>query len=62
MINEAYNGFFKAMCNQTRLNIIISLQRGPKCVNEIVNEVKMEQSRVSHSLQCLEKNGFVKLE
>ncbi len=56
-----YGGFFRALCNDTRLSIITSLEKGPKCVSEIVKETKLEQSRVSHNLQCLERNGFVKV-
>lgn len=54
-----YMNFFRALGNDTRLNIIICLKKSSKSVGEIVNELGMEQSRISHSLQCLEKNGFV---
>jgi len=62
MINSAYIRFFKALCNDTRLAIIVSLKESPKNVTQLVKELKLEQSRVSHNLKCLEFNGFVKME
>jgi len=59
MIDEAYISFFKALCNDTRLGIVLCLKTGAKNVGQIVSELNMEQSRVSHNLKCLEKNGFV---
>ncbi|MBS3172450.1 winged helix-turn-helix transcriptional regulator [Candidatus Woesearchaeota archaeon] len=59
MNTETYIQFFKALSSDTRLSIILCLEKNSKNVTEIVNELKMEQSRISHNLQCLEKNGFV---
>jgi len=61
MIDKTYMGFFRALCNETRLGIILCLIKKPMNVTQIVKELGMEQSRVSHNLQCLEKNGFVKV-
>jgi len=61
MIGETYLGFFKTLCNETRLSIILCLKKNPKNVSAIMKELEMEQSRVSHNLQCLEKNGFVRV-
>ena len=52
-------GFFKSLCNDTRLGIVLCLKNGPKNVSQLTDELKMEQSRVSHNLQCLTQNGFV---
>jgi len=54
--------FFKALCNDTRLGIVLCLKEGSKNVSQLTSELKMEQSRVSHNLQCLIKNGFVTVE
>ena len=59
MNTETYIQFFKALSRDTILSIILCLEKNSKNVTEIVNELKMEQSRISHNLQCLEKNGFV---
>ena len=59
MIESTYMGFLRTLGNDTRLGIVLCLKKGPKNVSQLVNELKMEQSRVSHSLQCLERNGFV---
>lgn len=62
MIDLTYMGFFKALCNDTRLGIVLSLKDKPKNVSQLTSELGMEQSRISHNLQCLEKNGFVTVE
>lgn len=59
MIKLSYKMFLKALSNDTRLEIISLLVKGPKSVTEICNKLKFEQSRVSHNLKCLESCGFV---
>ena len=54
-------GFFKTFCNETRLGIVLCLTKKPMHVSQIIETLDMEQSRISHNLQCLEKNGFVKV-
>ena len=56
----AYTLFFKALSNRTRMAIIDLLRKGDRTVLEIVNELELEQSRVSHNLRCLTFCGFVK--
>lgn len=59
-MNElSYQLFFKAFSNNTRCEIIRLLRKGKKNVSEISSELGFEQSRVSHSLKCLENCGFV---
>ena len=53
--------FFKAFSNQTRLEIIFLLVKGPLTVTEICEKTGFEQSRVSHNLKCLEHCGFVEV-
>jgi DNA-binding transcriptional ArsR family regulator len=59
MIDSTYMGFFKTLCNETRLGIVLCLKKKPMSVNQIIDELGMEQSRVSHNLQCLARNGFL---
>ncbi len=59
MIDTTYLGFFGTLNNETRLNIVLCLKDSPKNVGQISNELNMEQSRISHNLQCLERNVFV---
>jgi predicted transcriptional regulator len=55
----SYNLFFKAISNNTRFEIIKLLRIKPYNVSQISKKLNFEQSRVSHSLKCLEKCGFV---
>ena len=59
MINNIHRLFFKAFSNQTRLGIINLLKNKPLTVSEICKKLKLEQSRISHNLKCLEYCGFV---
>jgi len=54
-----YEMFFKTLSNKTRFEIIRILKDGPKCVKEICDRLKFEQSRISHNLKRLESCGFV---
>lgn len=57
-----YREFFRALGNQTRFAIVQLLRKRPHYVGEMVDELKMEQSRVSHNLGCLLNCGFVQWE
>lgn len=50
----------KALANPVRLMIIDCLRDGEKCVCEIVNQLKEEQSNISKSLGILKSNGLIK--
>jgi len=54
-----YKLFFKAVSNQTRLDIVELLKTSPKNVTQICDELGVEQSRVSKALGCLTHCGFV---
>lgn len=57
---KPYSLLFQAIANPTRLKILYSLYlNGSMSVNEIVNELKLEQTRVSHNLKCLSHCGLV---
>jgi len=57
-----YREFFRALANRTRFSIVQLLRQKPHYVNEIAEELKIEQSRVSHNLACLLNCGFVEWE
>ena len=59
MNKKTYRLFFKTISNNTRFEIIQLLRKGSKNVNDIAKNTGFEQSRVSHSLKCLETCGFV---
>jgi len=62
MKEASYKLFFKAFSNSTRFRIIQLLRKGPKNVSQICEDLKFEQSRVSHNLKCLLATGFVRCE
>ncbi len=55
----AYKIFFGTMVSETRLRIINLLRKGKKNVSEIMNEIKADQTAVSHDLARLRRCGFV---
>jgi DNA-binding transcriptional ArsR family regulator len=57
-----YREFFRALSNQTRFAIVQLLRDRPHYVGQIVDELGVEQSRVSHNLACLLNCGFVEWE
>ena len=58
----SYNHFFEVFANQTRLKIIESLIESPKCVSDLCDEIKEEQSKISHNLKILTGCNFIKVE
>ncbi len=54
--------FYKVFGDSTRIKILIELINGEKTVTEIVDNLEMSQSAVSHQLQVLRKNRIVKTE
>jgi DNA-binding transcriptional ArsR family regulator len=57
-----YREFFRALSNQTRFSIVQLLRSKPHYVNEMVEKLGIEQSRISHNLACLLTCGFVEWE
>jgi DNA-binding transcriptional ArsR family regulator len=57
-----YREFFRALSNHTRFAIVQLLRDKPHYVGEIVEELGIEQSRVSHNLGCLLNCGFLQWE
>lgn len=58
----AYKIFFGTMVSGSRLRIINLLRSGRKNVSQILNELEMDQTHVSHDLARLKNCGFVKVE
>ena len=61
-IYGAYKLFFGTLVSKPRLKIINFLREGRKNVSEIISELKMNQTSVSHDLARLKRCGFVKVE
>ncbi len=59
-IYGAYKIFFGTLVSESRLRIINLLRNGKKNVSEIMKELKMDQTAVSHDLARLKACGFVK--
>jgi ArsR family transcriptional regulator, nickel/cobalt-responsive transcriptional repressor len=51
-----------ALAAPSRLLILAALRDGPRSVSEIIAEVGMEQSAVSHQLRVLRDHGVVSVE
>ena len=59
---RVYKIFFKTLVSEQRLKIINLLRKERKNVSEIIKELKMDQTSVSHNLARLKKCGFVDVE
>mgnify|MGYP001558492785 CR=1 FL=1 len=57
---DAYKIFFGTLVSESRLRIINLLQKGKKNVGELVSELAMDQTAVSHDLARLKQCGFVR--
>jgi DNA-binding transcriptional ArsR family regulator len=53
MNNSTYHIFFSNLSNPLRISIINSLKEKEKNVTELVKDLNIEQSKISHSLQNL---------
>ncbi len=58
-VYEAYKIFFGTLVSEPRLKIINLLRKGGKNVSEIMSELNMNQTLISHNLARLKKCGFV---
>ncbi len=52
--------FFKTMGDNTRLNILTSLNHNEFCVNDLTYILGISQSAISHALQSLKAQKLVK--
>ncbi len=58
----AYKIFFGTLVSESRLKIINFLRHGKQNVSEIIKELNLDQTAVSHDLARLKRCGFVKSE
>jgi len=58
----AYKIFFGTLVSEPRLKIINLLRKGKKNVSEIMKDLNMDQTVVSHNLARLKRCGFVEVE
>ena len=56
---EKFVKLCRALSDETRLRIYLLLLNSELCVCELVNILKMEQSRISHSLRILKESGLI---
>ncbi|MBS3099483.1 winged helix-turn-helix transcriptional regulator [Candidatus Pacearchaeota archaeon] len=56
---NSYKIFFGTFVSESRLKIINLLRKSKKNVSEIIEELKMDQTAVSHDLARLKQCGFV---
>lgn len=59
MNNSGYHTFFTNLANPLKMQIVLSLQKNEKSVNELCKELKVEQSKISHALSCLKNCKIV---
>ena len=59
---DSYKIFFGTLVSGPRLKIINLLRKSEKNVSEIMNELNMNQTSVSHNLIRLKDCGFVNIE
>lgn len=53
MNHNTYHVFFTNLANPLKIGIILELRKGEKSVNDLVKEMKVEQSKISHALSNL---------
>lgn len=56
-----YNIFFTNLANPLKIGIILSLRIKEKNVSELVSDLKVEQSKISHALQSLKSCNIVNM-
>lgn len=62
MLEEAHKIFLETLSNETRLEILLSLQKESQNVTEISRSTGLNQTTISHNLSRLQKCGFVQVE
>ncbi len=59
---NTYHVFFSRLSNPLRIDIISSLEKKPKSVNQLCKELNVEQSKISHALKELRSCNIIKFE
>ena len=59
---KTYHIFFSKLSNPLRTKILSSLENKDKSVSELISELKVEQSKLSHALSELKECNIVSVE
>jgi DNA-binding transcriptional ArsR family regulator len=59
MLKSTYHVFFRNLANPLRIKIITELRKKESSVNDLVEKLKVEQSKLSHALASLRKCKIV---
>ncbi len=59
MNHNSYNVFFMKLANPLKIGIILALRKKDRNVSEIIKELGVEQSKISHALQSLKNCNIV---
>ena len=62
LIQKSYDRFLVTLSNKTRLAMVQALMEKPKNVSQLIKELEIHQTSVSHSLKRLLDCGFVFVE
>jgi DNA-binding transcriptional ArsR family regulator len=62
MNSKTYHIFFSKLSNPLRIDIVSSLEKRPKSVNELSKELNIEQSKLSHALKELRECNIVSVD
>lgn len=54
------SGLFKALCDPTRLRIVLALKESELCVHDLANLIDSSESNTSHQLRILRSEKIVK--
>ncbi len=60
--HNSYNIFFSNLANPLKIGIILSLREKAKNVTELVEDLEVEQSKISHALQSLRCCSIVNMQ
>jgi len=60
MTTERQLRLLKCLSDETRFKILLTLKGGERCVCEIIKELGLEQSLISHHLQAMRRCKLVK--
>lgn len=58
-VNKKNSRIFKALCDETRLQILDLLRNGSNCACELLENVKIGQSSLSYHMKILVDSGIV---
>lgn len=59
--HNSYNIFFSNLANPLKIGIILSLREKPKSVSELMRDLEVEQSKISHALTSLKCCSIVNM-